>query len=164
MGLFRRKSVSTQTDSPLGTKNWLEQLSRYIDEARFVAALFDLNLSYIEQTRIILTFLMNNPSGIAFVITFEDEIHLIQCLDNNSHVDVIPYSEIIEARIIDDFEGPELAADDPEEAQSEVHHLRTPRAAMCLRTKGINATLIATLDQVLFLVGYLQETSKGLAK
>ena len=91
-----------------------------------------------------------------------DGVHVIQCLEGDPIVLEIPYSEIKEVKITEDYESENLLSSGPDSDNGVVRHLRTPRLAMSLVTKDQNLILIAHAGQVDFVSSYLQvRTSRG---
>jgi len=87
---------------------------------------------------------------------------VIQCVEGDPIVLEIPYSEIKEVKITEDYESENLLSSGPDSDNSVVRHLRRPRLTMSLVTKDQNLILIAHAGQVDFVSSYLQvRTSRG---
>lgn len=155
MGIFSRKKNDEIPLRPFSSKDIHDSFSVFVDEAKFVGALYGLNFMDLGPYQKVFSFIHENPSCMAFIVTAGDGIHLIQCGEDEPKVIEIAYEEILEAKILDDYEGESLYSDQEDSVNSVVHHLRTPRAAMSLVTKDLNFVLIANSEQMNFVAGYL---------
>jgi hypothetical protein len=148
-------SMSQPAFAPFSSKANHDHFNHYVEEAKFVSRFFGLDFSELHENQKVFSFIHKNPDCMAFMVTFGDGIHLIQCVEGAPIELSIPFSEILEAEIIEHYSGDGLDSDDPDSDNSLVHHLRTPRKAMSLKTKEIDSILIAHSDQMQFVAGYL---------
>lgn len=156
MGIFsRKKSSSGKPARPTNSKDIHDSFARYVAEAKFVGLIHGLDFSQLDPYQKVFAFLQEDPACIALIVTVGDGIYYIQCLENEPKITEIPFSEILEAEIIEGYESDLLHSDDPDSDNSEVHHLRTPRLAMSLATKEFRSVLVAHDDQMQFVAGYL---------
>ena len=155
MGLFSRKKRDELPERPMSSKDIHNSFAVFVDEAKFVGAVYGLNFMELDPHQKVFSFIHENPSCMAFMVTYGDGIHLIQCGEGEPKIIEIAYEEILEAKILQDYESDSLYSDQEDSDNSVVHHLRTPRAAMSLMTKDLNSVLIANSEQMNFIAGYL---------
>ena len=155
MGLFSRKKRDERPERPMSSKDIHDSFAVFVEEAKFVGTFHGLNFLDLDPYQKVFSFIHENPSCMAFLVTYGDGIHLIQCGEGEPKVIKIAYEEIIEAEILDNHVSDSLQSDQEDSDNSVVHHLRTPRAAMSLVTKDLNSVLIANSEQMNFVAGYL---------
>ena len=155
MGLFSRKKKDKYPERPFSSKDIHDSFAVFVDEAKFVGTVYGLNFMDLGPYQKVFSFIHENPSCMAFIVTAVDGIHLIQCAEGDPKIIEISYEEILEAEILDDYVSDSLYSDQEDSDNSVVHHLRTPRAAMSLVTKDLNSVLIANSAQMQFVAGYL---------
>lgn len=155
MGLFSRKKNSEPSTQPFSSKEIHDSFAVFVDEAKFVGAVYGLNFMELAPYQKVFSFIHENPSCMAFLVTTRDGIHLIQCGEGEPKVIEIAFEEILEAEILEDYVSDSLYSDREDSDNGIVHHLRTPRVAMSLVTKDLNSVLIANSEQMNFVAGYL---------
>lgn len=165
MGLFSRKSKKNSQQEFTGSSEIHESFAVYVNEAKEVGHLFGLNFENAFPHQKVFSFLLESPSCVAFMVMVGDGVLVIQCVEGGEGDPIvleIPYSEIKEVKITEDYESEDLLSSGPDSGNSVVRHLRTPRLAMSLVTKDQNLILIAHAGQVEFVSGYLEvRTSRG---
>ena len=162
MSLLSRKSKKNSQQEFTDSSEIHESFAVYVNEAKEVGHLFGLNFENFYPHQKVFSFLLESPSCVAFMVMVGDGVHVIQCLEGDPIVLEIPYSEIKEVKITEDYESENLLSSGPDSDNGVVRHLRTPRLAMSLVTKDQNLILIAHAGQVDFVSSYLQvRTSRG---
>jgi hypothetical protein len=156
MGLFSRKGKDDSKQEFTDSREIHESFEVYVNEAKVVGHLFGLNFENFYPHQKVFSFLLESPSCVAFIVEVSGGVHVIQCVEGDPMVLEIPYTEIIELKIIEDYESENLLSSSPDSDNGEVRHLRTPRLAMSLVTKDQNLILIAHADQVNLVSGYLK--------
>ena len=141
--------------APFSSKLNHDLYNVYVEEAMHVSRFFGLDFSDLHPQQKVFSFIHKNPDCMAFMVTFGDGIHLIQCVEGAPLEYGILFSEILESKIIEDYSGDGLDSDEPDSDNSLVRHLRTPRKAMSLKTKEVDSILIAHSEQMYFIEGYL---------
>ena len=156
MGIFSRKKRENTRQEFTNSREIHESFEVYVKEAKVVGHLFGLNFENFYPHQKVFSFLLESPSCVAFIVEVSGGVHVIQCVEGDPMVLEIPYTEIIELKIIEDYESENLLSSSPDSDNGEVRHLRTPRLAMSLVTKDQNLILIAHADQVNLVSGYLK--------
>jgi hypothetical protein len=155
MGLFSRKGKDNPKQEFTNSRDIHDSFSVYVNEAKVVGHFFGLNFEDLVPHIKVFSFLLESPSCVAFMVMLGDKIQLMQCVEIAPILLDIPCSEIIELKIIEDYESENLPPSSPDTDNGEVHHLRTPRLAMSLVTKDQNLILIAHAGQVEWVYSYL---------
>jgi hypothetical protein len=156
MGLFSRKGKDNPKQEFTNSRDIHDSFSVYVNEAKVVGHFFGLNFEDLVPHQKVFSFLLESPSCVAFMVEVSGGVHVIQCVEGDPIVLEIPYNEIIETKIIEDYESEDLLSSSPDSDNGEVHHLRTPRLAMSLVTKDQNLILIAHAGQVNLVSGNLK--------
>lgn len=155
MGIFSRKKKEDRPNPPSSSSAIHDSFKRFVQEAKFLGALFDLDFLNLEPDQKVFSFLQENPSCVTFMVMYGEGLDFIQCGEGEPQVTRILFSELLELELLEDYESSSLYLDDPDSDFGEVHHLRTPRAAMSLVTKELNVVLIANREQIDFVTDYL---------
>lgn len=155
MGIFSRKKKEDRPNPPSSSHAIHDSFKRFVQEAKILGALFDLDFLNLEPDQKVFSFLQDNPSCVTFIVIYGEGLDFIQCGEGEPQVTRVPFSELLEAELLEDFESRSLYFDDPDSDNGSVHHLRTPRAAMSLVTKELNSVLIANHEQIEFVTSYL---------
>jgi hypothetical protein len=156
MGLFSRKNRDKTPHEFASSKDIHDSFSIYVKEAKVIAQFFGIDFENTNPHQKVFSFLLEKPACVSFIVNVGEGIHLIQCVEGDPIIIEIPYSELIEAKVLEDYESENLLSGSHEFDTAEVHHLRTPRLAMSLVTKDHECVLIAHSGQVEFVEGYLQ--------
>jgi hypothetical protein len=155
VGIFSRKKKEDRPNPPSSSREIHDSFKVFVREAKFVGIFFNLNFENLEPDQKVFSFLQENPSCVAFMVMYGEGLDLIQCGEGEPQVTRVPFSELLEIELLEDYESSSLYLDDPDSDHGSVHHLRTPRAAMGLVTKELNIVLIANREQIEFVTTYL---------
>ncbi len=156
MGLFSRKKKDEIPKESMNSRDIHDSFSVYVNEAKLVGHFFGIDFEPLGPHQKVFAFLLENPKCFAFIVQIGEGIHLIQCVEGDPIVLEFLYSEIIEVKILEDYESENLLSGNHEFDNSEVRYLSTPRLAMSLVTKDHDLVLIANAGQMEFVAGYLQ--------